>query len=67
MSSTGFERPGLKCEHCDLPFALSLTGAVTRKDIENLPDPFEAKCPICDQVATYPKSSIQTLVSVGPR
>lgn len=42
MSSAGFKRPGLKCEKCGLPFALSMTGIVTTREIEKLPDPFRA-------------------------
>jgi hypothetical protein len=67
MSSAGFTRPGIKCEHCGLPFSLSLTGAIGAREVKRLPDPFEAKCPMCDHTAMYPKSSIQALVAVGPR
>jgi len=59
------ERPGLKCEHCGLPFALLMMGAVTQKEIDGLLDPFPAKCPMCEKEASYPKSSIQILVGVG--
>lgn len=62
-SSASFTRPGLKCVKCDLPFALSLMAAEIR--VEKLPDPFEAKCPMCQHAATYPKSAIQILVGVG--
>jgi hypothetical protein len=65
MSSAGFKRPGLKCVKCGLPFALSLTGAISAKDVENLPDPFRAKCPMCQHEDTYPKSAIQILVAVA--
>ncbi len=65
MSSAGFKRPGLKCEKCGLPFALSLIGAIGAKEVERLPDPFQAKCPMCQHEATYPKSAIQILVGVG--
>ena len=67
MSGTGFTRPGLKCEHCGLPFALSLTGVMGDRDLKNLPDPFRAKCPMCQHEAIYPKSSIQALVGVSHR
>jgi len=40
------ERPGLKCEHCGLPFALLMMGAVTQKEIDGHLDPFPAKCPM---------------------
>jgi hypothetical protein len=61
MSATGFTRPGLRCEQCGLPFALSLTGIVGRREVERLPDPFEARCPMCQRTATYPKAAIQAL------
>ena len=65
MSATGFSRPGLSCEPCGKPFSLFL--ATSGAKVNELPDPFEAKCPECGQVATYPKSAIQNLVVVGPR
>ena len=63
MTSAGFTRPGLNCVKCGLPFALSLMASEIR--VEKLPDPFQAKCLACGHDATYPKSAIQTLVSVG--
>lgn len=65
MSSATFRRPGLKCQKCGLPFALSLTGTVSASDIEKLPDPFDATCSICGHVDSYPKADIQPLVSTG--
>ena len=65
-SSAGFKRPGLKCAHCGLPFALTLA-VQPMSSVEKLPDPFQAKCPMCQHEATYSKSAIQTLVSVGPQ
>jgi hypothetical protein len=66
MSSAGFTRPGLKCDHCGLPFALSLgAGVIGSREVEKLPDPFQAKCPLCEHEATYPKSSISVLVAVA--
>lgn len=66
MSGSGFIRPGLQCEHCGLPFALSLgAGVFGARDVENLPDPFEAKCPMCQRVAMYSKSVIAPLVNTG--
>jgi DNA-directed RNA polymerase subunit RPC12/RpoP len=62
---TTFKRPGLACEKCGEPFSLFL--ATEGKKLEELPDPFQAKCPRCGHEATYPKSSIQTLVAVGGR
>lgn len=65
MSKAGFTTPGLQCEHCGLPFSLSLTGAVGRIGIERLPDPFPKTCPMCKHEATYPKSAILALVAVN--
>jgi hypothetical protein len=66
MSSAGFARPGLKCEKCGLPFALSLgAGLVTPRDIENAPDPSAATCPMCKHEGSYPKTAIQLMVSTG--
>jgi len=66
MSSAGFVRPGLNCEKCGLPFALSLgAGLVTQRDIERAPDPFPATCHMCKHQGSYPKSAIQPLVSTG--
>ena len=64
--SAGFKRPGLACVQCGLPFALTL--AVQPMElVEKLPDPFVARCPLCQHEATYPKSAIRTLVSAGPQ
>ena len=63
-SSAGFKRPGLKCVKCGLPFALSLIASNSPK-VKELPDPFPAKCLACGFEAIYPKSAIQSLVSVG--
>ena len=65
MSKARFTMPGLQCEQCGLPFSLSLTGAVGRKDIERLPDPFLMTCPMCKHEATYRKSAILALVAVN--
>jgi len=69
MSAAGFTTPGLTCEQCGLPFALSMTGLVGRRDIERLEDPFEATCPLCKHLTTYPKSAIQalTVTAAKPR
>ena len=68
MSSAGFNRPGIECLHCHQPFSLALgTGAMTTREVEKLPDPFLAKCPLCDQEATYPKDAIGTLAGLGPQ
>jgi hypothetical protein len=61
-----FSRPGLACVRCGEPFSLFLARPDARK-VEELPDPFQAICPFCKEEATYPKSSIQILVAVGPR
>jgi hypothetical protein len=38
-----------------------MSGVIGAKEVRKLPDPFEAKCPMCQHLATYPKSSIQAL------
>lgn len=63
MSKAGFTTPGLQCEQCGIPFALSLAGILGRRQVERLPDPFEIVCPLCGHEAIYPKSAIQTLVA----
>lgn len=63
MSSAGFTTPGLTCEQCGVPFALSMAGVVGAREVDRLPDPFEVKCPMCQHLATYLKSAIQTLVA----
>lgn len=63
MNNAEFTRPGLTCEKCKLPFALSLTGSIGSREVEKLPDPFEAMCPMCKHRTTYPKSSILALVA----
>jgi hypothetical protein len=62
----GYSRPGLKCEHCGETFALFLARQDVTK-VEQLPDPFEATCPVCHVEATYQQLSIGTLVAVGDR
>jgi hypothetical protein len=66
MSAAGFKRPGVSCQSCGEPFSLFLSVDEV-VPVENLPDPFLAKCPLCDHQATYPKSAIGTLVAVGTR
>jgi hypothetical protein len=66
MSSAGFNRPGVECEHCREPFDF----LVVRSDVKRLselPDPFVAVCPNCGKEATYPHTSVGTLAGVGPR
>ena len=65
-SSAGFSRPGLACERCGKGFSLVL-GIEDFENIETLPDPFPAKCPLCSYEAIYPKSAIGVLLSVGSR
>lgn len=65
MSSAGFSRPGLECQNCGLPFALSLTGVVTQKEIDALDDPFSIVCPMCKYDGDYPKAAIHSLYSTG--
>ena len=66
MSSAGFTRPGLNCRHEDCRKNFSLFQA--RPDVgkvEELPDPFPAKCPRCEREATYTKADIGILMSLG--
>ena len=66
MSTFGFTRPGLLCVHCGEPFTLSRARPDASR-IDDLPDPFQATCPECDQEAVYRKSDIQFIVPVdGP-
>ena len=60
----GFKRPGLECVHCHEAFFLFLA-VKNLVRIEDLSDPFLAKCPMCDHEATYPKSAIHILVAAG--
>ena len=67
MTAAGLERYGLKCQHCGELFSLRVgTRAVGPRDLESLRDPSQAKCPMCQDVAAYPKSSIETLGAVSP-
>ena len=52
------EHPGLICERCEEPFALNMVarGMVA---LENLSDPFLAKCPECGHNASYPKTAMR--------
>ena len=47
---------GVRCKHCG---TLIDCMGVNWADA-SLPDPLPITCPFCNQVATYPKSSIQT-------
>jgi hypothetical protein len=60
----GYRRPGLRCEYCGEAFALFLARQDVTK-VEQLPDPFEATCPVCRVEATYQQLSIGILVAVG--
>ena len=62
MSSAGLVRPGIKCELCGTPFAISLISEMGDQDLAKLSDPFQAKCSMCQHEAAYPKSSV---VGVG--
>jgi hypothetical protein len=62
--ANGFTRPGLACESCGEPFSLFL-GVPNLRKVEGLPDPFEARCPLCDHQTTYPRSAIGVLVAAG--
>ncbi len=63
-SSAGFKRPGAACENCSEPFSLFLA-VEDFESVEQLPDPFLAKCPACGHEAEYAKSVIGVLASVG--
>jgi hypothetical protein len=65
--SLGYKRPGVECENCHEPFALFSATVHDFQTVRALPDPFWAKCAYCDHEATYPKSSIYTLVVVADR
>ena len=65
--ATGFKRPGLECAKCGEAFALGLAAVKNFQSVEKLPDPFQAKCPDCEEEASYPKSAIRTLAAVGRR
>jgi hypothetical protein len=66
MNSFGSTRPGLLCAQFGEPFTLSRARPDASR-IEDLPDPFQATCPECDQEAIYRKSDIQIMVAVdGP-
>ena len=63
MSVVGFTRPGLLCVQCGEPFTLvRVRPDVSR--VEDLPDPFQATCPECDNQANYKRSNIQIMVPV---
>jgi hypothetical protein len=64
--ANGFNRPGLQCDFCGSAFALFLARRDVLK-VEELPDPFEATCPVCRVEATYQQVSIGVLVAVGGR
>jgi hypothetical protein len=63
---SGFTTLSLICQNCGERFGLA---ASTGKSPEKLSDPFEAKCPHCENQSTYPKSAIQilTVSQVGER
>jgi hypothetical protein len=63
-SSAGYSRAVLTCEKC------GSTGALWRMakkfvSFEKLPDPFPAKCGVCEHEANYQKSAVQLLFSTG--
>jgi hypothetical protein len=65
MSNAGFKRPGIECINCKKPFSLALgTGAMKQKEIDDLPDPFEATCPLCGKIEFYQRSAIGIFVTV---
>jgi len=66
MSSIGFNRPGLSCQRCGEPFSLFAVRPDVRK-VEELPEPFPARCPLCGHKATYLRSQIGILSVVDNR
>jgi DNA-directed RNA polymerase subunit RPC12/RpoP len=66
MIAAGFTRPGLQCVRCGEAFSLFLARPDAKK-VEELSDPFRAKCPLCGHEAIYPKSQIGTLAVVDDR
>jgi len=52
--------PSLKCERCDEVFVLNMMAL--HAPLEDLPDPFLAKCSECGHNATYPKAAMQAFV-----
>ena len=63
-SSAGYKQFGAACENCSEPFSLSLA-VKDFKSVEQLPDPFLAKCPVCGHEAEYAKSVMGIFASVG--
>jgi uncharacterized Zn finger protein (UPF0148 family) len=56
-------RPGLTCSKCGMPFALRLVGSPTEAEIEALPDPFDATCPVCGHTDQYQQSAMHDLAA----
>jgi Zn finger protein HypA/HybF involved in hydrogenase expression len=66
MAIVEYIRPGLLCRECGEPFTLSFArpDAVT---IEDLIDPFQARCPECESESVYQKCDIRLMIPVnGP-
>ena len=66
MNSPGFTRPSLNCklEECQKDFLLFQARSDV-EEVEELPDPFPAKCTHCEREATYTKAEIGVLISLG--
>jgi ribosomal protein S27E len=65
MSSKGYRTRGIECASCKKKIPLSLgAGAMTPKEIEALPDPFEATCLHCGDTRDYPRGGIGMIASV---
>jgi hypothetical protein len=69
MPATGFTRPGLPCSGCGQQFSLFLSRDDLLKPAvngpEDLPDLIQAKCTFCRTEATYPRSAIGILATLG--
>jgi hypothetical protein len=50
------------CERCEYSFALNMV-ALGKLPLDDLPDPFPAKCPSCDHTGSYLKSSVKPVQS----
>lgn len=62
MSARGYRTTGVVCISCNQGVPLSLVcGAMTERDIENLPDPFKGTCPKCNAANDYQKCAIRVL------
>jgi len=68
MSAEDFKRLGLACESCGELFSLNSAGR-QETNVLDMPDPFDATCPHCDQENQYERAAIGVLMitPVAPR